>query len=837
MVGEDLHLRLEADHVGWLGFGFGEPTSGHMKGSDMVTVAVVDSDVRVQDRHAIFAGTDDSYYWFPTLTALEDDHNDWSIVWGYEEAGSTHIYVTRALNTTDTQDRAVGVGPVRIIWSWGASDTVAYHGSNRGANRITFVPDATNAARSTLPAYDGSYTFQFANYTIPTRTTTYACQGFTFPVSGADKHVVAIRPLMNNVTTRFNHHAILHVCNDNAFFEEHLVPKPCSASAGDQGQSPIGETDSGCSSLMWSWAMGLDLMVLPDSAGFRIGSSTFAASHVILEVHYDNPALESGLVDDFGFEAYYVDTLREHDAAGMTLGDPTLRLNIESSSSLFGGFLGGLVSSLLWPYDSGKLKAGGAAIHRQATCPGSCTSSLSQPITVFGSSLHAHTAGQKLYTEHYDTQGNYLGIPSQMRIDFWDNGFQAMEELPDGDFVITPGDSLQLHCYFDATQRTEDVEFGYRTQDEMCMQFIYYYPAQTRGVDSAGNPLRFANCGMFAVTSEMVPGTVCGGLSQAGIDVSDAADLINTDLTNLPDFFLVGGQSDRGDDHYADPLRFGESPDASLLGASTSASAQRCYPNGAPPSPPVAVLSPPPPPPPPPPLLSKATMTFTVAGEVGDYSRLQIAARVADTLSGIAPENIIVTFASGSVIVTVEVLVPAGQTVDAVSSSLSATFRSPTSTESALFLAAGTVVATPEIETQAGAVEAAPPASGESDSNGSDDSSETSAQEDSTAYMLALSIGVVLIIVIITALVVSELRERRKRASRRDAELKLEKRAPLGPDSTIKSHADFGMSAPPSPPGPSPPQSPKAHFAPRPLNHATEMTVLDIREPGTASRA
>ena len=133
-------------------------------------------------------------------------------------------------------------------------------------------------------------------------------------------------------------------------------------------------------------------------------------------MHYDNPALATGLVDNFGFDMLYVNTLREHDAGGMTLGDPTLRMAVKNNN---------LPSWLpvSWPYESGNLAPGETSLlHRQSSCPSECTSSLSQPITVFGSNLHMHTAGQKMYTELYDSSGNSRGVKEQMRIDFWDNG-------------------------------------------------------------------------------------------------------------------------------------------------------------------------------------------------------------------------------------------------------------------------------------------------------------------------------------------------------------------------------------------------------------------------------
>eukprot|EP00966_Prymnesium_polylepis_P194181 4501446-Prymnesium_polylepis.1 len=50
----------------------------------------------------------------------------------------------------------------------------------------------------------------------------------SFDVTGDDKHVVAMRPLLNPTTAFSNHHAILHVCTSNAFWDDHVTPKPCS---------------------------------------------------------------------------------------------------------------------------------------------------------------------------------------------------------------------------------------------------------------------------------------------------------------------------------------------------------------------------------------------------------------------------------------------------------------------------------------------------------------------------------------------------------------------------------------------------------------------------------
>eukprot|EP00966_Prymnesium_polylepis_P063164 1466259-Prymnesium_polylepis.1 len=118
--GDTLHLRLSASTVGWLGFGFAEPTTGHMKGSDLVTASVTpDGIVHAQDCYADFAylrwnsnlgllhlkpidrcsdpcadrpttySPPDYVEAFRGLTALWDAHNDWAIVSGREHDGVT----------------------------------------------------------------------------------------------------------------------------------------------------------------------------------------------------------------------------------------------------------------------------------------------------------------------------------------------------------------------------------------------------------------------------------------------------------------------------------------------------------------------------------------------------------------------------------------------------------------------------------------------------------------------------------------------------------------------------------------------------------------------------
>jgi hypothetical protein len=59
----------------------------------------------------------------------------------------------------------------------------------------------------------------------------------------------------------------------------------------------------------------------------------------------------------------------------------------------------------------------------------------------------------------------------------WNLGFQTITTV---DFKIQPGDQLNTHCVYDTTKVTKPVAFGKNSDDEMCMHFLGYYPAQSQ---------------------------------------------------------------------------------------------------------------------------------------------------------------------------------------------------------------------------------------------------------------------------------------------------------------------------------------------------------------------
>ena len=125
--------------------------------------------------------------------------------------------------------------------------------------------------------------------------------------------------------------------------------------------------------IIGAWAVGARDLDFPLDAGFPIGpSETFDT--ILIEVHYDNPQLKAGIVDDSGLKWYYTDSLRTHDTGIMIIGhlvNSAMRIPPQTESFVINGY-----------------------------CPGSCTrSKFTEPINVIASLPHSHTAGASMWTQ------------------------------------------------------------------------------------------------------------------------------------------------------------------------------------------------------------------------------------------------------------------------------------------------------------------------------------------------------------------------------------------------------------------------------------------------------
>jgi hypothetical protein len=260
----------------------------------------------------------------------------------------------------------------------------------------------------------------FEDQPVPNQTDAYVCRGFTLQTESL-RHAIGFAPHID--VSGHVHHMILY-----------------------KVQNPI-EGDTSCFHgadwvFQFGWAPGVEEFILPEEAGFLVGASAGGQTHYVLEVHYYNPQGATGVLDSSGVDVCLTDRLRPNNASVIALGDVP---GIE-------------------------IPPGEEAWVQTSDCPGALTSLLTEPLTVFGSMLHAHKLGRRIYTEQF-RGGSKIGELG--RDDMFDFNYQKILSI---EGTIQPGDSLRTTCVYDSTGVATTTHGGEGSDDEMCLNFLAYYP-------------------------------------------------------------------------------------------------------------------------------------------------------------------------------------------------------------------------------------------------------------------------------------------------------------------------------------------------------------------------
>lgn len=489
----DLFLALEVkNYSGWVGFGIGERTSGGMGGADFVVAEWNGTSLFITDRYGL-----------GKYEPIVDNCSNWLLV-RYETAtdGTLFVELQRELNTFDGQDRAITSGETRILVAVGTTPRLSYHGSTRHASVVTFIPTNTTS----VPVLSGNLvSLQLRmNATPPTEVTSYMCRAFSLPTD-KDYHIVKFVPVIEAKNAKYVHHFLLYVCR-YANTSGNFVNNYLNYSYGQSCNSPFG-VDTGCQSLVHAWAVGAGEEYIPAEAGFRVGPGIDSIQYVLLETHYNNPGLDTGIIDNSGLDLVITDQLRQHDAAVMILGDV---------------FADGL-----------PLPGRTTTAQYQTDCPSACTSRWPNEIHVFASALHMHSYGSAIYTV-LSRNGSRVGYTN--RIEFWDYGLQQQTPM---DLVLKPGDQLNTVCLFNTQSSANSVNFGPASSDEMCLNFLSYYPAikSTSGQNyafcgSIGFGFQFYQNGS-ATFLPSTPSTLCGSVLDMGDNLDGTGKMLSNPIVPL----------------------------------------------------------------------------------------------------------------------------------------------------------------------------------------------------------------------------------------------------------------------------------------------------------------
>ena len=464
--GDTLRLALEATATGWVGFGLGE-TMG-MRGADIVYYEKAANSLT------------DAYVTEAEAKPTADTCQDWTLVAAESSGGKLVVEVSRKLVSADSkQDRSITndddekLLPTRVIAAWGDDTKISYHSrDNRVGASVRFFGNrqssgTVDATVSALKA-GGFLTYDFTidaaypgGFPIPTRTsspspadeqgTAYMEFCFNVPDLGdanVAKHIVGFEAILNPDTAAYIHHYTLYAYGLSS------ESPPTYGTCPDFPQCYMAEPICTVNKreMAWLWAPGQSASMLPYEAGVLLLGKGIKA--FILQVHYDNPNDDADKVDVSGFRIYYTTTLRAYDAGMLELGDPQVE------AMIFNPLIPAGMSKVTFTHDAD-----------------SCTNRFrNKSITVFTRFLHMHAIGTHMRVTQRSSSGAVLRTDTSDYYDFKQAG--AFEPRTTGTgFQISKGDSFTIECWYMTPGQTQR-RFGLGSRDEMCIDFVYYYPLQ-----------------------------------------------------------------------------------------------------------------------------------------------------------------------------------------------------------------------------------------------------------------------------------------------------------------------------------------------------------------------
>lgn len=210
-------------------------------------------------------------------------------------------------------------------------------------------------------------------------------------------------------------------------------------------QKPMGLTP--CRRVIGAWALGAENFTYPDETGSFIGGQDSSA-YLVLEVHFNNPYLKKGIIDQSGIRIYYTDKLRPYEAGIMEIG-----LEYNSKNSI--------------PPKAKNFRVSGY-------CRSECTRVGLEPqgITIFASQLHTHLNGLQTFTRIVRKNGSI----DVLNIDrHYSPHFQEIRLLPKP-VRVEPGDTMIHTCIYNTEIHRNMTFGGYGIRDEMCVNYMHYYP-------------------------------------------------------------------------------------------------------------------------------------------------------------------------------------------------------------------------------------------------------------------------------------------------------------------------------------------------------------------------
>ncbi|CAL1547319.1 unnamed protein product, partial [Lymnaea stagnalis] len=431
--GSHIVFKTEVKTNGYIGFGISP--NGAMAKSDVVIGWVKDGQSHFADRHAE-----------GNFVPAVDTNQDWILLSATEIGEFTTLTFMRKLVTCDPQDLSISNGTTRVIYSYTPTDpssdsTVGYHGPTRRGTKSVLLLDPPTSEKNGKPLPDDVTTIDFfnKNVSLPAKDTYYRCTMWKLPPLAQKHHMIRYEPVIQPGHEQLVHHILLYYCPAN------IDDKFVGTSFMCYDETPTELQD--CDSVFISWAVGGRIFNYPDVAGYSLGAPNDPI-YLRMETHYNNPSLQSDIVDSSGLRIYLTKQLRQYDAGQIEVG-----VSVDAYQ-------------VIPPYEKSFISSG----YCTQDCIGKTLGD--QEIRVFANFLHSHLLGRKIRTRHIR---NGVELPPILEDNAYDFNYQETRILTE-ERVVKKGDLLLVECDYDSTQRTQITHGGLKTTLEMCLSFLLYYP-------------------------------------------------------------------------------------------------------------------------------------------------------------------------------------------------------------------------------------------------------------------------------------------------------------------------------------------------------------------------
>ena len=441
---ENIMFKLTVvKHVYPMVVGFGMSDHGRFENADLVVFDISSGDrIKTFDCHTDRNGI-----------LVRDETKNYNLIEYSVEADRLVLEFERKLNTCDQDDYKIESGTVHLI------HFLLDH--ERDLFNYKFEPfaDATSADMKQAQLIKSVYfdthpssfdpmrskSLQITNnkVNIPSKDTTYWCLVYKLNKSFNKKHhIVAFESVVSNSSKGVVHHMELFHCISDPSDDMKAYNGPCDSESKPKGLIQ-------CRKVIAAWAMGAGRFVYPNHVGGVLGGENYSP-YLVLEIHYDNPKLRDDIVDSSGLKIFYQggEKLRQYDAGIMEIGlEYNPKNSIPPKQSLF---------------------------HLHGYCLSECTSAglPRNGITVFASQLHTHLTGRRVWTS---VVRNNKVVKILNSDNHYDQMFQEIRLLPEP-VNVRPGDALINTCVYNTNDRVNMTFGGFSIRDEMCVNYMHYYP-------------------------------------------------------------------------------------------------------------------------------------------------------------------------------------------------------------------------------------------------------------------------------------------------------------------------------------------------------------------------